>query len=87
MLLKTTEQKQTVSRVHQNTAAWHYDRAQEAWDEYTHCLSEGAFYDTEKKFPVKDGLIHPDFLPVVKKSLSDFYRHTDIADRLMRIRQ
>lgn len=87
MLLKTSEQKQTISRVHQNVADWHYGKAAEAWDEYNHCLSEGVFYDDEKKHPVPGGLYHPDFIPVVKKSLSDFYRHTAIADRLMRIRQ
>lgn len=85
MLLKTSQQKQTVSIVHQNTAQWHYAKAQEAYDEYTHCLTEGAFYDDEKKHRVKNGLYHPDFIPVVRKSLSDFRRHTAIADRLMRL--
>ena len=84
MLLKTSEQKQTVSRVHQNVAQWHYDRAQEAYDEYTHCLTDGATHPDGTK--IKDGLYHPDFAYVVRKSLSDFRRHTDIADRLMRIK-
>lgn len=85
MLMKTSEQKQTISRVHQNVADWHYGKAAEAWDEYNHCLTEGATNPDGSK--IKDGLYHPDFAYVVKKSLSDYYRHTLIGDRLMRIRQ
>jgi hypothetical protein len=83
--MRSSEQRQTVSRVHQNTAAWHYARAMEAWDEYNHCLADGATFPDGTKIP--DGLYHPDFVNVVKKSLSDFRRHCSIADRLMRIRQ
>ena len=74
MLMRTNEQKQTVSRVHQNTAAWHYNLAMEAWDEYNHCLDDR-------------GLYHPDFANVVKRSLSDYRRHSRVADKLMRIVQ
>lgn len=74
MLVKTSEQKQTISIVHQNVAAWHYHQAMEAWDTYNHCLDD-------------KGLYHPDFIPVVRESLSDHRRHTRVADKLMRLWQ
>lgn len=73
MLKRTTEQKQTISIAHQGAAAWHYQLAGEAYDEYTHCLDDR-------------GLYHPDFAAIVRRTLSEFHRHTSIADKLMRIR-
>lgn len=72
MLRRTNEQKQTISIVHQNTAAWHYHQAMEAWDTYNHCLDDR-------------GLYHPDFVSVVKQSLSEFHYHTRQGDKLMRL--
>lgn len=74
MLMKTSEQKKTVSIAHQGAAAWHYGLAMEAWDEYNHCLDDR-------------GLYHPDFVNIVRNTLNAHHRHCSIADRLMRIRQ
>lgn len=70
MLMKAS--RQTVSIVHQNAAQYHYDLAMQAWDTYIHCLDDR-------------GLIHPDFVRTVKKSLSEYWRHSRIADGLMRL--
>lgn len=64
----------TISRVHQNVAQHHYALAMEAWDTYTHCLDDR-------------GLFHPDFVATVKKSLAMYWRHTRIADGLMRLKK
>ena|SRR5664279_1045268 len=65
--------KQTISRVHQNVANYHGALAVEAWDVYTHCLDDR-------------GLLHPDFVPTMKKSLYEYWRHASVADALMRLR-
>jgi hypothetical protein len=73
MLMKTNNSGQTISIAHQNTASWHYDRAFEAYDVYTHCLDDR-------------GLHHPDFVNIVKRSQSEYHRHIRIGDSLMRLR-
>jgi hypothetical protein len=60
----------TISRTHQNTAAWHYGIA-------------AGWYERYLKYLDDDGLMHPNDLRKARWALSNFRLHSQIGDHLM----